>query len=80
VFESAATIKHIIVLGTRRGPVLDSFRWLRARLRESSFAGLQVAFRVPIECDDGMIGHRQFQTGFKFSAEDLPVRLSATIS
>jgi len=45
-----------------------------------SFAGLQVAFLVPIECDDDMIGHGQFQTGFKFSAEDLPVRLSATIS
>jgi hypothetical protein len=45
-----------------------------------SFAGLQVAFLVPIECDDDMIGHWQFQTGFKFSAEDLPVRLSATIS
>ena len=45
-----------------------------------SFAGLQVAFRIPIECDDDMIGHRQFQAGFKFSAEDLPVRLSATIS
>ena len=45
-----------------------------------SFAGFQVAFLVPIECDDDMIGHRQFQTGFKFSAEDLPVRLSATIS
>ena len=30
---------------------------------------------VPIECDDDMIGHRQFQTGFKFSADDLPVRL-----
>ncbi len=45
-----------------------------------SFTGLQVAFLVPIECDDDMIGHRQFQTGFKFSAEDLPVRLSGTIS
>ena len=45
-----------------------------------SFTGLQVAFLIPIECDDDMIGHRQFQTGFKFSAEDLPVRLSGTIS
>jgi hypothetical protein len=27
-----------------------------------------------------MIGHWQFQTGFKLSAEDLPVRLSATTS
>ena len=45
-----------------------------------SLTGLQVAFLVPIECDDDMIGHRQFQTGFKSSAEDLPVRLSATIS
>ena len=45
-----------------------------------SFAWLQVAFRVPIECDDDMIGHRQFQTGFKFSAEDFPVRLSGTTS
>ena len=44
-----------------------------------SFAGLQ-AFLVPIERDDDMIGHRQIQAGFKFSAEDLPVRLSATIS
>ena len=26
-----------------------------------------------------MIGHRQFQTGFELSAEDLQVRLSATI-
>jgi len=45
-----------------------------------SFAGRQVAFRVPIERDDDMIGHRQFQAGFKFSAEDFPVRLSATTS
>ena len=45
-----------------------------------SFAGFQVAFLVPIECDDDMIGHRQFQAGFKFSAEDLSVRLSATTS
>jgi hypothetical protein len=45
-----------------------------------SFPGLQVAFRISIECDDDMIGRRQFQTGFKLSAEDLPVRLSATIS
>ena len=45
-----------------------------------SFAGLQLAFLVPIECDDDMIGHRQFQAGFNLSAEDLPVRLSATIS
>jgi hypothetical protein len=44
------------------------------------FAGLQVTFRIPIERDDDMIGHRQFQAGFKLSAEDLPVRLSATIS
>jgi hypothetical protein len=27
-----------------------------------------------------MIGHRQCQPGFNLSAEDLPVRLSATIS
>ena len=45
-----------------------------------SFAGFQVAFRIPIKCNDDMIGHRQFQTGFKFSAEDLPARLSATTS
>ena len=45
-----------------------------------SFAGFQVAFRIPIKCDDDMIGHWQFQTGFKLSAEDLPVRLSATTS
>jgi hypothetical protein len=41
---------------------------------------LQVAFRIPIKCDDEMIGHWQSQTGFKLSAEDLPVRLSATTS
>jgi hypothetical protein len=46
----------------------------------TGFTRLQVAFLVPIECDDDMIGHRQFQLGFKLSAEDLPVRLSATIS
>ena len=46
----------------------------------TSFAGLQVAFRISIKCDDDMIGHWQFQTGFKLSAEDLPVRLSATTS
>ena len=46
----------------------------------TSFAGLQVAFHIPIKCDDGMIGHWQFQTGFRLSAEDLPVRLSATTS
>ena len=28
-----------------------------------SFAGLQVAFLIPIECDDDMIGHGQFQAG-----------------
>jgi len=42
----------------------------------TSFTGLQVAFRIPIKCNDDM----QFQTGFKLSAEDLPVRLSATTS
>jgi hypothetical protein len=41
---------------------------------------LRVAFRIPIECDDNMIGHWQCQAGFKLSAEDLPVRLSATTS
>jgi hypothetical protein len=46
----------------------------------TGFTRLQVAFLVPIECDDDMIGHRQVQPGFKLSAEDLPVRLSATIS
>ena len=46
----------------------------------TSSTGLQVAFRIPIKCDDDMIGHWQFQTGFKLSAEDLPVRLSATTS
>ena len=45
-----------------------------------SLAGLQPAFLVPIECDDDMIGHWQSQAGFKLSAEDLPVRLSATAS
>ena len=30
--------------------------------------------------DDNMIGHWQFQTGFRLSAEDLPVRRSATTS
>jgi hypothetical protein len=46
----------------------------------TSSTWLQVAFRIPIKCDDDMIGHWQFQTGFKLSAEDLPVRLSATTS
>ena len=46
----------------------------------TSLTGLQVAFRIPIKCDDDMIGHWQFQTGFKLSAEDLPVRLSGTTS
>ena len=46
----------------------------------TSFTGLQVAFRIPIKCNDGMIGHWQFQAGFKLSAEYLPVRLSATTS
>ena len=45
-----------------------------------SFTGFQLAFLVPIECDDDMIGHRQVQPGFKLSAEDFPMRLSATIS
>jgi hypothetical protein len=35
---------------------------------------------IPIECDNDVIGHRQRQADFKLSAEDLPVRLSATIS
>jgi hypothetical protein len=46
----------------------------------SSFTRLQVAFRIPIKYDDDMIGHWQFQAGFKLSAEDLPVRLSVTTS
>ena len=46
----------------------------------TSFTGPQLAFRIPIKCDDDMIGHWQFQAGFKLSAEDLPVRLSATTS
>jgi hypothetical protein len=46
----------------------------------TSFTRLKVAFRIPIERDDDMIGHWQFQAGFKLSAEDLPVRLSATTS
>jgi len=46
----------------------------------TSVTGFQVAFRIPIEGDDDMIGDWQFQTGFKLSAEDLPVRLSATTS
>ena len=46
----------------------------------TSFTGLQVALRIPIKCDDDMIGHWQCQTGFNLSAEDLPVRLSATTS
>ena len=46
----------------------------------TSFTRLQVAILVPIECDDDMIGDRQLQAGFKLSAEDLPVRLSATTS
>jgi hypothetical protein len=46
----------------------------------TSFARLKVAFPIPIERDDDMIGHWQRQAGFKLSAEDLPVRLSATTS
>ena len=46
----------------------------------TSFTGLQVAFRVPIKYDDDKTGHWQSQAGFKLSAEDLPVRLSATTS
>ena len=46
----------------------------------TSFTGLQVTFRIPIKYDDDMIGHWQSQAGFKLSAEDLPVRLSATTS
>ena len=58
----------------------------RAPLRCASgrcFLGLarrQLSFVVAIEDDDNMIGDRHFQAGFKFSAEDFPVRLSATIS
>ena len=44
------------------------------------FAGHRMAFTIPIECDHDMIGRRQFQAGFKLSAEDLPVRLSGTTS
>jgi hypothetical protein len=46
----------------------------------TSFTRFQVAFRIPIKCDDDMIDDWQFQAGFKLSAEDLPVRLSATTS
>ena len=46
----------------------------------TSFTRFQVAFRIPIKRDDDMIGNWQFQAGFKLSAEDLPVRLSATTS
>jgi hypothetical protein len=46
----------------------------------TSFTRLQVAFPIPIKCDDDMIGDWQCQAGFKLSAEDLPVRLSATTS
>jgi hypothetical protein len=46
----------------------------------TSFTGLQVAFRIPIKCNHDMIGHWQCQAGFKLSAEDLPVRLSASTS
>ena len=42
--------------------------------------GLQVALDVPIERDDDMIGDRHLQAGFRLSAEDFPVRLSARIS
>ncbi len=41
---------------------------------------LQLSFVVAIEGDDDMIGDRQLQDGFRFSAEDFPVRLSATTS
>jgi hypothetical protein len=46
----------------------------------TSLTRLQVAFRIPIERDDDVIGDWQCQAGFKLSAEDLPVRLSATTS
>jgi hypothetical protein len=45
-----------------------------------SFAGLQFAFLIPVESEDNMIGHGHIQAGFRFSAEDFPLRLSATIS
>jgi hypothetical protein len=40
----------------------------------------QVASRIRIKCDDDRIGYWRFQAGFRLSAEDLPVRLSATTS
>jgi hypothetical protein len=42
--------------------------------------GFKFTLRVTIECGEDMIGHRQYQAGFKFSADDLPERLSGTIS
>ena len=42
--------------------------------------GLPSPSASPIKGDDDMIGHWKFQVGFKLSAEDLPVRLSATTS
>ena len=43
-------------------------------------AGRQVPFVVAVEDDDDMIGDKRIRAGFRFSAEDFPVRLSATIS
>jgi hypothetical protein len=76
------------IAGARKGYSARVFERQRARApfgndwthNLTSFARLKVAFRIPIERDDDMIGHWQCQAGFKLSAEDLPVRLSATTS
>ena len=65
------------VFERERASLALSYHWTQDL---TSFTRFQVAFRIPIKCDDDMIGDWQFQAGFKLSAEDLPVRLSATTS
>ena len=65
------------VFERERASLALSYHWTQDL---TSFTRFQVAFRITIKCDDDMIGDRQCQAGFKLSAEDLPVRLSATTS
>jgi hypothetical protein len=74
---SAGKCQSARVLERKRAGPAFGYDWTHDL---TSFTRLQVAFRVPIKCDDDMIGDWQFQAGFKLSAEDLPVRLSATTS
>jgi hypothetical protein len=70
------------------GPGAPTCSGVTARARQSVTIGIITScasptssrLRIAIHCDDHMIGHCQFQAGFKLSAEDLPVRLSATTS